>query len=148
MFRFPKIPRKPLLAAALAAACLAAAACSDIQVREDEYADGTPKARSTFERKSDGALLRQGVQISWYPGGGKESMATYVNGYRQGYVFRWHPDGKLKSLEHFTDGMRDGQARFWDGAGNLVACFNEDAGDCRRAAAEERPSASEVASRP
>ncbi len=123
-------------------------ACSQTQVREEFYPDGARKSQAMFTRKSDNACLRHGVQSTWYPGGERESMESYVNGYREGYAFRWHPNGKLKSLEHFTDGIRDGQAKFWDGEGRLVACFNPDAEDCLRPSAGESEGPSQLASRP
>jgi hypothetical protein len=138
----------------LAAACISVfAACSQTQIREERYEDGARKSRTAFLRKSDEAMLRHGVQMSWYPSGGKESMETYVNGYRQGYAFRWHPNGRMKSIEHYTDGMRDGQAKFWDEVGNITACFAPDAEDClrpsdARASAGEHPSSSRFASTP
>lgn len=153
-----KLNSNPLLrrfaAGILAAACISAfAACSQTQIREERYQDGGRKSQTAYLRMSDDAMLRHGVQMAWYPTGEKESMETYVNGYRQGYSFRWHPNGKMKSIEHFTDGMRDGQAKFWDEAGNITACFTPDAQDCTipadaRASAPVNPPASRLASTP
>ena len=134
--------------AAISALCLGLLACSQTQLREEFYGDGSRRSQTAFVRKPDAALLRHGVQTTWYPGGEKESMETYVNGYRQGYAFRWHPNGRLKALEHYTDGLRDGQAKFWDGEGNLVACFTPDAADCLRPSAVENALPSQLAARP
>lgn len=142
---------RPRLAAACAAAALCVAAlsaCSQTQIREERYQDGIMKSQAVFVRRTGDALIRHGIQMAWYPTGGKESMETFVDGYRQGYAFRWHANGRMKSIEHYTDGMRDGQAKFWDEAGNVVACFTPDAADCMRASAADNAGASRFASRP
>lgn len=122
-------PIKSLLAAIFVSSLCA---CTHPSLREEHYGDGTIKTKDAFIRTDDDAMIRHGIQLAWYPDGGKESMETYVAGYRQGYSFRWHPNGKLKSLEHFTDGMRDGQAKFWDEAGRIIACFTPEGAECPR----------------
>ena len=134
---------------ALAAACLAGglSACSRSEFREERYVNGSLKSKDAFMIAADHALIRHGIQLAWYPEGGKESMETYVIGYRQGYSFRWYPNGRMKSVEHFTDGRRDGQAKFWDEAGRITACFTPEGADCTRALAAEA-SASRLALTP
>jgi antitoxin component YwqK of YwqJK toxin-antitoxin module len=136
---------------ALHAGCLTGlvfiTACSGDFVREERYGDGSLKTRSAFIRKSDGALLRHGVRMAWYPSGEKESMETYINGYRQGYSFRWHRNGKLKSLERYTGGIRDDKADILDEAGALAAIRNPDGG-LRMAPVPEKASTPDLAAYP
>ena len=148
---FRSAPRSVLrrFAPAAAAAILlfGLSACTDAQIREDHYRNGSKKSQSAFVRASDSSLLRHGVQLEWYPSGGKSSLETWVHGYRQGYAIRWHANGRLKSVEHYSDGLRDGQAKSWDEDGNLIACSTP-AGDCPREAADGGDGADRIASRP
>ena len=147
----PTIRPGALLAAGVLAASMSLAACVRTEVRETIYADGVRKNRAVYLRGSGEAPIRHGVQLSWYPDGGRESMESFVSGYRQGYSFRWHPDGRPESVEHYADGVRDGQAKYWDMSGALVACIDESGRDCAGDAgsreSEETPSR-QLASRP
>ena len=154
MAGFSTLRYKPFLEAGLLAAALAMGACSRLETIEEHYADGLPKSRSTYMHMSDDALLPNGVQLTWYPDGVKESMTTYVNGYRQGYAFRWHADGRVQSLEHYTNGLRDGHVLHWDDAGNLLACLNAEEGfngekdGCKRLSQAENAQLARIASIP
>ncbi len=136
----------PALAAFLLVSALCA--CSRIDVREERYADGAIKAESAYLLASGQAPLRHGLQMAWYPDGGKESLEVYVAGYRQGYSLRWHRNGKMKSLEHFTDGNRDGQARFWDEAGRIIAGSAPAGADCALTVTSELPTSCRFAITP
>lgn len=128
--------------------CICFCACSGTEVRETAYPDGVRKSRTVLLRGSGQSPVRHGVQISWYPDGGRESMESFVNGYRQGYAFRWHPDGKPESVEHFADGIRSGQAKYWDATGALVGCVNESGRDCLGDLAGGDASSQRIAARP
>lgn len=119
-----------LLAGGILAASLSLAACVETQVSETEYADGVRKTRAVYLSGPGGAPVRHGVQLSWYPDGGRESMESFIAGSRQGYSFRWHPDGNPESVENYADGVRVGQAKYWDVGGALVACIDESGRDC------------------
>lgn len=132
----------------LALAGLGLAGCRRVETGEETYPGGGPKTRFAFVRNANGDTVRHGPAITWYPGGQKESMETYVDGSLQGYVLRWYPDGRLESAEHFTDGVRDGQAKYWDAAGGLAACYDARAGDCLHAAAPRDPNPGRMAEGP
>lgn len=136
--------------AALGLTVLSLAACVRTEVREYGYPDGARKSRTVYLRGTGEAPVRHGVQLGWYPDGGKESMENFVLGNRQGYSFRWHPDGRPESVEHYADGVRDGQAKYWDMSGALVACIDERGRDCAEDAGgrEDGPGPAQVAFRP
>lgn len=152
----PTIRPGARFSAGILAAALSLAACVRTEVRETPYADGIRKNRAVYLRGSDktpagGAPVRHGVQLSWYPDGGRESMESFVAGYRQGYSFRWHPDGRPESVEHYVDGIRVGQAKYWDMNGALVACIDESGRDCAAGSGGREggePSSPRLASRP
>jgi antitoxin component YwqK of YwqJK toxin-antitoxin module len=120
--------RSPSVAAILCAGLLSA--CSTLDIRRESYPDGARKAESSYLVRSDGSLVRHGIQTTWYREGERESMEIYVDGIIEGYAISWYPDGRLKSLEHFTDGAMDGQARHWDEAGTLIICRTSDGDAC------------------
>ena len=111
----PSLRPAALLAGGILAAFSSLAsltACVGTQVSETEYADGVRKTRAVYLSGTGGALdggapVRHGVQLSWYPDGGRESMESFIAGSRQGYSFRWHPDGSPESVEHYVDGARN-----------------------------------------
>ena len=116
-------------------------ACDTEEEAGEAFCETWPQ-EATFDFDAKGKLLN--------PDGTKESMETYVAGYRQGYAFRWHANGRMKSVEHFTDGRRDGQAKFWDEAGRIIACFAPEGAGCPRTLEAEAPgvSAPQLALRP
>lgn len=152
----PTIRTGAIFAMGVLAASLSLAACVRTEVRETGYPDGIRKNRAVYLRGSDnapsgGAPVRHGVQLSWYPDGGRESMESFVAGYRQGYSFRWHPDGKPESVEHYADGVRVGQAKYWDAGGALVACIDESGRNCAAGSGNREgggSSSPQLASRP
>jgi hypothetical protein len=147
----PTIRPGALLAGGVLAASLSLGACVRTEVFEWEYADGVRKTRAVYLSGSGGSPVRHGVQLSWYPDGGRESMESFVSGYRQGYSFRWHPDGSPESVEHYADGVRVGQAKYWDVRGALVACIDESGRDCAGGAGSREDgerSSPQLASRP
>lgn len=107
--------------------------CERVRVRGNAYSNGTPEASEGFVIRQ-GDTLRQGLRITWYPDGRRESAESYVDGYLQGYVLHWYPNGRLKSVEHYAQGEGDGQAKFWDADGSLEACYDSHARDCLLAA--------------
>jgi antitoxin component YwqK of YwqJK toxin-antitoxin module len=115
--------------AATALTALILSACERIQVRQEAYPDGSAKSREGIVVRH-GQAVRQGLRTTWYPGGQRESVEAYSDGYLQGYVLRWHPNGRLRSVEHYTDGERDGQAKYWDEDGSLAACYDAKHRDC------------------
>lgn len=140
-----------LLAAGLVAACLSffsISACSGTEAFETAYPDGGRESRTVHLRGSGEAPVRHGVQLSWYPDGGRKSMENFVNGYRQGYAFRWHPDGAPESVERFSDGVRNGQAKYWDADGALIGCVDESGRDCLKGLAGAEEPSRQFAARP
>lgn len=119
---------RPMMACALALGLFAA--CTSTQVRDETHRNGALKSREAYLPVQGGSRTKHGVQMTWYPDGGKESMDIYSRGYRQGYSVRWHPNGKLAYLTHYTDGVRDGDARHWDESGRLSACVTPERSDC------------------
>jgi hypothetical protein len=107
------------------------AGCGGPEAREEFYPGGAKKSVAFYLRGPDSVLYRHGVHFTWYPDGARESMETYVRGYREGYALRWYPSGRLNIMEHYAAGRRDGMARYWDETGRLLACSTPEGDDCR-----------------
>jgi hypothetical protein len=116
-----------------ALAVLLLAGCERVQVRREAYPGGAPKTSEGFVVRR-GDTLRQGLRLTRYPDGRRESAENYADGYLQGYVLHWYPNGRLKSVEHYVNGEGDGQAKYWDADGTLAGCYDSHARDCLLAA--------------
>jgi hypothetical protein len=110
-------------------AMLLLSACEPARIRDQSYADGTPKSREGFVILR-GDTLTHGLRTTWYPNGVRASVESYAYGYLQGYSLHWHPNGRLSAVERYAYGDPDGQAKYWDEEGRLIGCSDETARDC------------------
>lgn len=110
----------------------------------ESYADGLPKVTEevVISNEGDTVMTREtyffpgekkymekqfnskgqpdGVWVSWYENGNKNSQGTYVNGKWHGVYRVWYPNGNLRYTGEYDNGVRVGVWKFYDSTGTLV----------------------------
>jgi len=110
-------------------------------VVEESYADGKPKVvkeyvtdeygrkkaykethffpgeKKYIEIKYDTEGMRDGVCISWYENGNKNSEVKYINGKEDGKYQVWHPNGKIYIKGRYDMGRKIGTWEIYDSLG-------------------------------
>jgi antitoxin component YwqK of YwqJK toxin-antitoxin module len=66
-------------------------------------------------------VLKDGVEVTFYEPGKKESEEHYVKGRRHGLLTKWHSNGNKRSEEQYKDGVLHGLARTWHYNGVLAS---------------------------
>ena len=132
---------KPLFLVALLLCLFSCKRVKTTPVVQESYADGKPKIlteyatdqygrktlhKETFffpgekkyvELKYNESGLRNGVCISWYENGNKNSEAKYVDGKEDGKYRVWHENGKLYYKGQYDMGRKIGVWTFYDTLG-------------------------------
>lgn len=63
---------------------------------------------------------RDGIWISWFENGKKNSQGTYVNGKEEGKYTVWHLNGKIHYVGHYKSGKKTGKWKFYNESGKLI----------------------------
>ncbi|MBP5396848.1 MAG: toxin-antitoxin system YwqK family antitoxin [Bacteroidales bacterium] len=124
--------------------CMAVACRQPVEKRVvSRYADNRPRVVQEYITVNDSAVLHKeihyfpgekkymeknydetgkpdGVWVSWYENGNKNSEGTYRDGQWQGVYKVWHPNGKLFYSGEYDRGKRVGIWKFYDSTGVLV----------------------------
>ena len=79
-----------------------------------------PGEKKYMEKQYDAQGKPEGVWVSWYENGNKNSQGTYENGKWQGLYRVWYPNGKLHYTGEYDKGVRVGVWKFYDSTGTLV----------------------------
>ena len=79
-----------------------------------------PGEKKYIEKQYNAKGEPEGVWVSWYENGNKNSQGTYENGQWQGVYRVWYPNGNLHYTGEYDKGVRVGVWKFYDSTGNLV----------------------------
>jgi len=131
-----------IVAAALGSMCLSCR--QEVEKRViSRYADNRPRVVREYVTVGDTSILHKeihffpgekkyieknfndsgkpdGVWVSWYENGNKNSEGTYRNGRWHGTYRVWHPNGKLFYTGEYANGRRTGIWKYYDSTGVLV----------------------------
>lgn len=79
-----------------------------------------PGEKKYMEKQFNASGMPEGVWVSWYENGNKNSQGTYVNGQWQGVYRVWYPNGSLHYTGEYDHGKRVGVWKFYDSTGTLI----------------------------
>lgn len=79
-----------------------------------------PGEKKYIEKRFNESGNPDGVWMSWYENGNKNSQGTYRDGLWQGEYKVWYPNGKLFYSGSYDKGERVGQWKFYDSTGVLL----------------------------
>ncbi|MBP5396572.1 MAG: hypothetical protein J6X35_11065 [Bacteroidales bacterium] len=90
---------------------------SSVLHKETHYFPGEKKY---IEKSFNESGVPDGVWVSWYENGNKNSEGTYRNGRWHGVYRVWHPNGRLFYTGEYDRGRRTGIWKYYDSTGVLV----------------------------
>lgn len=85
----------------------------------DYYISGDVHNTGFYSSMSPDKRTKDGLWITYYKNGQKQSEETYREGTQNGLFTNWHENGQKKSEETYIDGKRIGTSRDWYENGQL-----------------------------
>lgn len=79
-----------------------------------------PGEKRFIEGTYNNALARNGVWISWYESGQKNSEQEYIDGKENGAYRVWYPNGKIYLEGNYEKGRKTGVWSFYDTLGKMT----------------------------
>ena len=79
-----------------------------------------PGQKKYIEKNFNDSGEPDGVWVSWYENGNKNSEGTYRDGQWHGTYKVWHPNGRLFYSGEYEHGRRVGIWKFYDSTGVLI----------------------------
>lgn len=79
-----------------------------------------PGEKKYIEKNFNNAGKPDGVWVSWFENGNRNSEGTYRDGQWQGTYKVWYPNGKLFYIGEYDQGKRTGVWKFYDSTGRLI----------------------------
>ena len=79
-----------------------------------------PGEKKYIEKQFNAKGQPEGVWVSWYDNGTKNSQGPYENGQWQGLYRVWYPNGTLHYTGEYDKGVRVGVWKFYDSTGTLI----------------------------
>lgn len=99
-----------------------ATACvgKNVEVLEEQFTNGNPKARREVIKLDDGTLVNHGKTTLFWEAGGKKTEFSYVCGARHGQKRTWHTNGKKWQEGGYFANRDHGTWTEWYGDGSLA----------------------------
>ncbi|MBP7102071.1 MAG: hypothetical protein KBA86_02380 [Bacteroidales bacterium] len=70
----------------------------------------------TYNEKNE----QNGIWISWFENGKKNSQGMYVNGKVDGKYTVWYPNGNVHYVGYYKNGQKTGKWKFYNESGKLT----------------------------